>query len=767
LQSTRKKKPNKQFVRAIRRFLFLLSVHQQSKYNSRGSECGMTTRAKIFDARDVLICRFSIWIGATKNMFSTRVAIKASLPTLLAAAVSAAVVFTSGCSMTNLTSADITPMSGAAIKGKVHGGQFPVSGSAIGLWVAGSTGYGSLGHAGASLLTTPVSTGADGSFAITGDYTCPTASSLVYITATGGNPGIGSNNSSIALMAPLGPCSALSSSTFITINEVTTAAAAIALGQFFTPTFGGSSTDGFGASATNSTGLTNAFSTVNSLVNTASGTAVTSATLTTGSLTLTATPESAKLNTIANVIAACVNSDGGATSPCQTTLFPDVTPAGGTAPTDTLQAAVYMSLNPTSNNSAGSLANLTALYGLQTATAPFVGLGTQPADWTVGIQYTDASATILSQPQNIAADVSGNIWVVNTTGGGLVELSPTGTPLVNALTSNTAGSGINGASPRNLAIDTNNNIWITTSTSKAYIYEYVPTSGAFSTFTTSKSSYGLAIDGNNNVFVGSASGSSVFELYEFPGGNIANVVQYPIAGPTPGTPGASGTNTWVLPQYMAFDTFGNLWMTNGSASSTTSNETVQLSNINISACTTYPCSVTTSTAQNTYTAINQGTMSAPWGVAATTNGLWVSNAGASANSLTNLSLSGSTVNSGTNYGSITSLTSPHYNAVDGAGNLWSANKNASPGTVSEFSSTGTILSPVAVSPATTPTGFVHTGLASGQGITIDASGNVWVADNVASGGTMANTVFEIVGSAAPTVTPLATALNLNKVGQKP
>ncbi len=703
-------------------------------------------------------------------MIIPRFAWKASLPGVLAVAVASAVVFTSGCSMTNVTSVDHTPLSGAAIQGKVHGGQFPVVGATIGLYVAGSSGYGS---SGGNLLTTAVTTAADGSFSITGDYTCPTASSLVYLIASGGNPGVGSTNSGIVMTTPLGQCGNLTSSTFIYVNEVTTAATAIALGQFFTPTFGSSSTDTFGTSATNSTGLANAFATVNNLVNTTTGQAITTANLTSGSMSLTATPESAKLYTIANILAACVNSDGSGTSPCQTTLFPDVTPAGGVQATDTLQAAVYMSQNPTSNNAGTSATNMAALYGLQTGTAPFVGLGTQPTDWTIGIQYTDTTAgSLLLQPQNIAADASGNIWVVNSPAGSLVELSPTGTPMVNALTSSTAGTGINAATPRNLAIDTNGNPWITTSTSAAYVFEYFPGSATASTYGTSKSSYGLAIDGNNNVFVGEGSTSAHFELYEFPGGNIAAPIEYPIASSTPGTAGVNGTNNFVLPEYMAFDTSGNLWMSNGSGTSaTTSNEVVQLSNIDPSACiggsVTYPCLLSTSPSLNTFTAFNQGTMSAPFGLAAGANSLWLANSGASANSLTALSLSGATVNSGTTYGTAASFTSPHYLAVDGAGNVWTTDKNTSPGTVTEMGSTGTILSPIPASPNITPTGFSHAGLASGLGITIDASGNVWVADNVAAGGTDANTVFEIVGSAAPTVTPIALALKNNAVGQKP
>lgn len=86
-----------------------------------------------------------------------------------------------------------------ALHGSVHGGQQPVTGATIQLYSAGLTGYGS---AATSLI--PISaqvpfsgpgTGAltdgNGGFQISGDYTCPSATSQVYITSTGGNPGLG------------------------------------------------------------------------------------------------------------------------------------------------------------------------------------------------------------------------------------------------------------------------------------------------------------------------------------------------------------------------------------------------------------------------------------------------------------------------------------------------------------------------------------------------------------------------------------------------
>jgi hypothetical protein len=687
----------------------------------------------------------------------------------LAGALALGLATLSGCGIGSITTGSTGPVSMATISGNVHGGQQPVTNSTIQLWTVGTTGYGS---AGVNLLgSTVVKTSlTDGSFNITGDYTCPSASTLVYITASGGNPGmtVGTNNAALKLAAPLGPCGNLGAGTFVVINEVTTAAAAFALGQYFTPTFGTSSPDTFGApnTAQAQVGIANAFATVNNLVNTATGNAVTSGSLTGPAGTITTTPESAKLDTVADIIASCVNSDGSGTSPCQTTLFADVTPTGALPATDTLQAAVYMSLNPTSNNANGSVANLTALYGLQTAQSPFVGAAAQPTDWTVGILYT--SATALLEPQNIEADAAGNIWVVSEGSsalGNLAELSPTGTPLVSSVL--TSGSlTLTALNPRNIAIDLNGNVFVPTSSSSGTLFEYNPSSAAVTSINVGKSPYGIAIDGNNNVFVGAQSATATFELSEFVNGNLStnSEVQYPLVGQA--SISTFATNV-AEPEYMAFDSTGALWFDPGSSS--TANTTVyQLSNINTSSCGTPPfaslCQVTSNTTQNTYASVTAGPLAEPWGLAADTTGMWVANALSGTNSLTLLT----SPTTGNDFGTSASVVGPHYLAVDGAGNVWAPSKTVSPGGVSEFSSTGTVLSPT-----TTPVGFSHTGISISVsssvngGITIDPSGNVWIADNVAAGATDANSVFEIVGAAAPTVTPLPLQLKNGTVGMKP
>lgn len=665
--------------------------------------------------------------------------------------------------------ADNSPVSGAAIQGVVHGGQNPITGATIQLWTVGTGGYGSAAtKLGPALTTDPVL----GTFSYTpGSYTCPTGTTQTYITSTGGNPGLGSGtNSNIQLVAAMGNCSGLASA-YIVINEVTTAATAYALGQYFTTTFGNSSNDSFGAPSTPqaSTGLANAMATANNLVTISTGNAVTSNTFTTGVGTITATPESAKLYTIADILAACVNSPGGTAgdgSPCGH-LFADVVTASGTLPTDTLQAAVYMSLNPTSANGNASFSspcvnNFCDLFALITGLAPF-GAGSQPTDWTVGIQYQGSGNTLLlSSPLAIAADFSGNIWVVDestSTGfanASLTELSPTGSPLLASNLQVGSGPTLASNNPRNLAIDTNGDVFVPTTTSNAYLFEYVSTGSSAGSVVVSpilsKSTYGIAIDGNNDVFVSEESSSPHFSFFEFVGGVLSADHQVEFANTSP----------IFQAEQLAIDTSGNVW---ASPQGSGSLGVLELSNINISSCgtppfTTAPCVLpASSSSANTYTVTTSSGLAAAWGLAASPTGMWTAN---STNS-TVVDLTGTAPSiTTTPYGSSpAALATPGLVAVDGAGNIWVNNKIA--GAISEFSGSGTVLSP-----SGTTVGFVHPGLVGTQnaGVTIDPSGNVWAADYATSGAT-AFSVFEMVGAAAPTVTPIAQALKNGSVGAKP
>ena len=134
----------------------------------------------------------------------------------------------------------------------------------MGLYAVGlpATG-GGYGTGQRSMLTATVQTVTGGNFSITGDYTCD-AGDYVYLTSVGGtsttvNGMPSGNNSAAALMAALGPCSGLSSSTFITLNEATTVAAVFAMQQFMAVTWGTANTTVVGAPSSNVMGFAECF----------------------------------------------------------------------------------------------------------------------------------------------------------------------------------------------------------------------------------------------------------------------------------------------------------------------------------------------------------------------------------------------------------------------------------------------------------------------------------------------------------------------------
>src|SRR5207248_385496 len=133
------------------------------------------------------------------------------------AAVLSVPVLLTGCAVGPLSGPTAEP--GIAIQGAVHGGQQPIVGAHIYLLAANTTGYGGAGiaasssNASVSLLNASatgasdsigayVTSGAGGSFSISGDYSC-TPDTQVYLYAVGGNSGAGTNSAS-GLMAVLG-----------------------------------------------------------------------------------------------------------------------------------------------------------------------------------------------------------------------------------------------------------------------------------------------------------------------------------------------------------------------------------------------------------------------------------------------------------------------------------------------------------------------------------------------------------------------------------
>jgi hypothetical protein len=287
-----------------------------------------------------------------------------------------------GCQKTEFPAPTLEP----GFAGAVFGGQNPVSGGLIQLYAVGTAGDKS---ASSSLITATVTTSdgtrlsnsnanagnanntlAAGSFTITGAYTCPSATAEVYLTSTGGNPGLplGSNNPNLSLMATLGPCGDLSSSTYVVMNELTTIGAAAALSNFM------SSYTAVGSSLSDASQLQTAFLTANEYTNTSNGT-VPGATLPTFF-----SASNTAIQTLGDIVAACVNTAGGVAgdpSVCGQ-LFTLATPSGGTAPSDTVGAILNILNQPT--------VNVSQLYALVPSTPPFLPtLSAAPASWALPI----------------------------------------------------------------------------------------------------------------------------------------------------------------------------------------------------------------------------------------------------------------------------------------------------------------------------------------------------------------------------------------------
>lgn len=336
---------------------------------------------------------------------------------------SLAVLGIAGCGANQASSPSLTGTSTAqTLDGNVYGGQQPVVGATIQLYAAGTTG---LGQGATPLITgTLPITNSSGGFTFT--YNLPSTPSYFYIVATGGSPGSGNaTNPNIVLIAALGGCTASTTipSSYININEVTTAAAVLEL-QPYTAAPTGTAGDSvlIGAPAAKYNDLRTAFENASNLVSVSTGTVVNS----TGS-------KGPIINTLADILASCVNSDPANSSNCST-LFTDATPSGDTKAGDTTQAAWYIAQNPTSN--------VSALFGLVPPSPPFVALSSAPASFAV---------TTSTDLVGCFAVLGGS--AVTSTGstaisGGDLGISPATAAAVTGFTfSSPAGSGTVAGSP--------------------------------------------------------------------------------------------------------------------------------------------------------------------------------------------------------------------------------------------------------------------------------------------------------------------------------
>ena len=394
---------------------------------------------------------------------------------------SAAAVVLSGCSgFVAATPSGPASVAGVGFKGSVYGGQQPIVNSNVQLWQAGTTGYG----LGATALTANgVFTDANGSFSFNSTpYSC-TAGSMVYATASGGQPTTNVTNTSAVLITGLGLCGNLTSSTFISINEITTVATVWSL----TPFMKGIN---IGAPATNQAGLVSAFADINTLANTATGQPGISA----ANITI----PTAEINTLANSIAGCINTSGVGSPGCNQ-FFGAAPNPDNSSPTDTVTAALNIARNPSRN--------VAAIIAAQGNTPPFAPTIASANDLTIAVTYSGSG---INNPAAAAVDASGNLWIANTTGNSVTELSHAGSVLSGA-SGFTAGAI---TAPSALALDPSGNVWIANGNSTLTELSQAGTNVGTSPFTGGGLSTptSIAFDGLGNVWLSNSGNGSVSEF---------------------------------------------------------------------------------------------------------------------------------------------------------------------------------------------------------------------------------------------------------------
>ena len=500
---------------------------------------------------------------------------------------------------------------GVSFGGKALAGKLPLIGASVQLYAAGTTGDGSSGTALGSALTTD----ANGAFTVPAGYSCPSATSQLYVVARDGKPGAAAAaNDAITLMTAVGVCDQVVASSQIVVNEATTVAAAYALSQFL------SAGANLGASSSNAVGLGNAVATAQALANIATGSSPGPGFAANGS------SPAERIDSVADLLNGCAVTSPAA-SACSA-LFSATTAGSTPAPANTLDAALNLVRNPA--------ANVAGLYALSTGSTAFMPmLGSTPSDWTLFVNYTGGG---MNGPSGLGVDSAGNVWVASYFNVASL-FSPLGVPF---LAQGVTGFGLSAS--YGLAVDQSNHAWIPNEPG-------VTTAG-------------------NSVSVLNASGQSVAGSGGFTAGGLdfpiavaidtdasAWVVDYGSSSVThlsgAGVPlsGASGYSSPQLqfPVAVAIDASHNAWLANQSAT------TVTRVARDGSLFTSYACCDGASGL-----AIDQ------------LQNVWVANY--YGNSISEISSAGVVISNGayTNGG----IDHPQGIAIDGAGDLWVANFRA-------------------------------------------------------------------------------------------
>jgi sugar lactone lactonase YvrE len=429
----------------------------------------------------------------------------------------------------------------------------------------------------------------------------------------------------------------------------------------------------------------------------------------------------ATIDTLANILAACIDSasivsNGTVTPSAQcSTLFSNATDDGlttGTPPIDTASAAINIARYPAGNHASTTGVNasfVTNIFGIPTGSVPFAPyLTSAPNDFTIAIGYTGGGigATGGQSPHAVAIDASGNVYTTNFGGNKLAIFSPVGAP------ASTSGFGANLNGPGSVAIDsTSSYVWLVNYASQN-VSSFTTAGANEAEFPTGQTQLRDAqIDGSGNIWVTSDSTSALIKL------NSAGTIL------------STTTTNLISPFSLSIQPgpVGSIWV---------ADETQNEASAFTSAGAVYPGSPFTT-----------GGIHQPTGTAIDATGnVWFANSNGTVSALTTTgtALSGSPFATGnTNYSDGI--------AIDGANRIWVTNSLGQ--TLYALTDTGSVISP--------STGYLANPATQPDGIAIDPSGNIWYDSYSAA------VLYEVVGAAAPTVTPLSYAVANSKLGVTP
>ncbi len=492
----------------------------------------------------------------------------------------------------------------------------------------------------------------------------------------------------------------------------------------------------------------------------------------------------ATIDTLANILASCVDSippsPGTESTEC-ISLFSVATDDGtstGTQPTDTATAAINIARYPAGNHSSADVNTgyVSDIFALQSGTVPYVpDLSHAPNDWTIAIDYpytavggyTTAVNPNLNNAESIAVDGNGQIWITAQDGNVNPSInlwSPLGAQ-VSSYTNNPAY--IFGY----VSVDGSNNAWTGNAISTTSIQEFNQSGALINTFGSGyEKAYTVIANASGDAyfFAGSSnqSGSTNtfgnFEMWEYNGsgslisssttcnGNAGSYV-YDCISPAIFQ---AGDNV----AHGAIDASGDLWLTSEGSP-------YQIARVSPTGAEVWE--YTTNLQQPEFPSIDANGNG--WIPDQETDAI-VYEFGPNGGSPAQFDSS----NTGADF------TSTFGSAIDGNGNIWLTNRCGNYGTCTNGTGTNSIVelnggytpgsADLAISPPTNyipeaqypaaATSFTKM-LEDSLNLAIDPSGNVWITNYIG------NRVVEMVGAAAPVVTPLSVAAQENKFGQKP